>query len=367
MKVIFRISKLGFGGAEQVFLSIAREFKNKYSYEIIFVVDHHVGENISVAEAMGCQVVTLNASRTLTSIVPFAKVIDNIKPDVVISAYTDTNAACLLSVLISRHKPAVIVSEHASLHEHWQAKSMLKKKILKFYVGWVYKLSDKVLCVSKGLQNQIDVLLKNPEKTTTIHNPVRFEHVEVNEREIRTASKMLNLVAVGRIAPPKDYSTLVEAIQKIKQEHPVKLRIVGGIGDTRELNKVKQEVVRCKLTEDIEFVGYTDTVEVYYKEADIFVLSSAWEGFGNVIVEAMAFGLPVVSTNCNYGPAEILANGKYGRLVNVGDSDALAAAITEEWQRPLTNKAALISRSQEFSEDKISQQYHSLIQEVISE
>jgi len=366
MKVIFRISKLGFGGAEQVFLSIAREFKNKYSYEIIFVVDRYVGENISVAEEMGCQVISLNASRTLTSILPFTKVINNITPDVVISAYTDTNAACLLSVLISRHKPAVIVSEHASLHEHWQAKSKLKKKILKFYVSWVYKLSDKVMCVSKGLQNQVDVLLRQPQKTITVHNPVRFKCIDVNEREIRTASKMINLVAVGRVAPPKDYLTLVQAVKEIKKQYPVKLSIVGGTTDTREFDKVKQEVELCQLIKEIEFVGYTDKVENYYKKADIFVLSSAWEGFGNVIIEAMAFGLPVVATNCNHGPAEILANGKYGRLVNVADGDALAVAIMEEWGAPLTSKVALITRSQEFSEDKISQQYHALIQEVVS-
>jgi len=366
MKVIFRISKLGYGGAEQVFLSLAREFKSRYSYNITFVIDQYVGENIAVAEDMGCSVISLNASRTFVTIVPFTKLINNIKPDIIISAYTDTNAACLLSTLISRHKPAVIVSEHASLHEHWQAKSKLKRKILKFYVGWVYKLSDKVLCVSKGLQNQVDTLLNQSEKTITIYNPVRFSDTDVSERTIRTFSKRINLVAVGRIVPQKDYLTLVKAINEIKKQYPVKLSIVGGTTDTREFDKVKQEVELCQLTTQIEFVDYTDTVEVYYKKADIFVLSSAWEGFGNVIIEAMAFGLPVVATDCNHGPAEILGNGKFGRLVNVGDSDALATAIIEEWKTPLTKKDALIMRSQEFSENLISQQYHALINEVVS-
>jgi glycosyltransferase involved in cell wall biosynthesis len=76
-------------------------------------------------------------------------------------------------------------------------------------------------------------------------------------------------------------------------------------------------------------------VNTFYQEADMFVMSSAWEGFGNVIVEAMAFGLPIVSTNCNYGPGEILEQGRYGRLVNVADSQALADAIMEESDSPL--------------------------------
>jgi glycosyltransferase involved in cell wall biosynthesis len=362
MKVMFRISKLGFGGAEQVFLSIARELQKKHQVQVMFVVDKELGENVVVARNLGFEVTSLNVSRTLMSILPLAKIINKHKPDVVISAYTDTNAACLLSKIISPYKTPVIVSEHSSLHEHWQNKSSLKKKILKFYVGWVYKLANKVLCVSNGLMQQVNALLNQEYKTVMIYNPVRFNSITYKAPK---QNNVLNVVAVGRVVPQKDYCTLIKAIADIKKHRAVQLKIVGGTTNSTEFNKVEKMVAEYQLENEVEFVGYSDSVATYYQNSDIFVLSSAWEGFGNVIVEAMAFGLPIVATNCNYGPAEILENGKYGGLVDVGDSEALANAIQEEVNKPLVSAEVLVNRSEAFSETKIANQYYQLICEVI--
>ena len=362
MKIMFRISKLGFGGAEQVFLSIARELKKEHNAQVTFVVDKGEGESFSVAKDLGFDVINLNVSRTLMSIIPLSKVINIHKPDVIISAYTDTNAACLLSKVISPFKVPVIVSEHASLKEHWQNKSALKKKVLKFYVAWIYKLASKVLCVSNGLREQVNALLHNKSNIRTIHNPVRFKSTATCKR---VASPCLNLVAVGRVDPAKDYATLVKAIAIIKESRLVHLKIVGGTTDSHEFNKIKDLVMLNKLENEVEFVGYSDSVKTFYQEADIFVLSSAWEGFGNVIVEAMAFGLPIVATNCNYGPGEILEHGRYGRLVNVADSNALAEAILKEDDTPLVTDKKLLKRSEDFSEFIIANQYYQLIVEVM--
>lgn len=361
MKIVFRISKLGFGGAEQVFISVARELQKKHQVQVIFAVDSETGKNISVVKKLGFKVISLNASRTLNSILPLAKLINKERPDVVISAYTDTNAACLLSKVVALYNVPVIVSEHASLNEHWQNHSNLKKKILTFYVSWIYKLANKVLCVSKGLEQQVNNLLKQPSKTLTIYNPVRFAESIINKGN---SSETINLVAVGRVVPQKDYSTLIKAIAIIKKQRNVQLKIVGGTTHVAEYDKAKALIEDFQLADNIEFIGYSDSVETYYKNADIFVLSSAWEGFGNVIVEAMAFGLPIVSTNCNYGPSEILENGKYGRLADVGDSEAVASLIIEEANTALVPTETLIARSKDFSEEKIANQYYALINEV---
>ena len=362
MKIIFRMSELGFGGAEKVFISVAGVLKQKFEAEIIFVVDHLAGENVVVAQELGFSVIPLNASRTFKSILPLAKLIDLQRPDIIISAFTDTNAACLLSKVIASYKVPVIVSEHSSLNEHWQNFSYIKKKVLRFYVSWIYKLANKVLCVSKGLEQQVNSLLKQPRKTLTIYNPVRFK--ECASKKVNN-NDTLNLIAVGRVVPQKDYTTLIKAIANIKKQRSVHLKIVGGTSHTEEFNKVEALVAEYQLADNIEFVGYSDCVETFYENADIFVLSSAWEGFGNVIVEAMAFGLPIVSTNCNYGPSEILENGKYGRLANVGDSEAIANLIITEANTPLVTSETLINRSKDFSEDIIANQYYALINGVI--
>lgn len=362
MKVLFRISRLGFGGAEQVFLSVGKLFKEKYDIDVIFVLDDSSGENTLTASRLGFQVISLDVKRTLFSIKPFSNLINNLKPDVIISAYTDTNAACLLSGFISLRKIPIIVSEHASLNEHWQDKSKLKKILLRFYVCWIYKLANKVLCVSNGLKNQVDNLLHQPKKTETIYNPVRFKSVGFIDKKI---NGVIELIAVGRIAKQKDYSTLINAVFEIKKSRPVHLNIVGGCFDKSEYEKICSLIKLLELDNNVTLVGYTNNVEEYYKQADIFVMSSAWEGFGNVIVEAMAFGLPVVSTDCNYGPSEILENGRFGRLVKVADYIALANSICIEADTPLVTKDELIKRSELFSEENIAKQYLSLIEDAV--
>lgn len=363
VKIVFRISKLGFGGAEQVFLSLAKEFKKIKGTRICFVVDRLGSENVETAIKYGHEVYSLDVSRTMKSIIPLAKFIKAEKPDIIISAYTDTNAATLLSALITGQTSRVIVTEHASLTEHWRNKSKFKKQILKFYVSHIYKLSQLVVCVSKGLSNQVTQLMGSSGKVSTIYNPVRFGQSDVHKGNNNRRDK-IHLVAVGRITEQKDYSTLIRALAKLTQFNSYHLTIVGGVFCEEEFKSIKQLIQSLKLQGCVTFAGYTDKVEYYYQCADIFVLSSAWEGFGNVIVEAMSFGLPVVSTDCNYGPAEILENGKYGRLVSVGDSDMLAEAILQETVHPLVSKDALVTRSKDFSEAEIASQYFKIISEV---
>lgn len=363
MKIVFRISKLGFGGAEQVFMSLAKEFSCKYKAEILFVVDNNLGKNYLNIKEQGFKVINLNVKRTLFSIFKLAKFIKHEQPDVLLSAYTDTNAACILSSLIAGSKSKVIVSEHASLKEHWKGKNRLKRFLLKFYVSYVYRFSDHITCVSQGLSRDVIKLLKLEEKVSTIYNPVRFKS---NDFENITNKTITKLLAVGRISVQKDYLTLLYMLSILKNNYNVHLTIVGGIFDDIEYNKLCTLVAKLNITKNITFAGYTDKVENYYEVADIFVLSSAWEGFGNVIVEAMAFGLPIVSTNCNYGPSEILENGKYGRLVSVGDYKELAAAITDEMKDPLVTPECLRRRALDFSESKIAEEYYKLIEKVVN-
>jgi glycosyltransferase involved in cell wall biosynthesis len=172
---------------------------------------------------------------------------------------------------------------------------------------------------------------------------------------------------VGRISEQKDYSTLIKAVQLVSKTIPVHLTIVGGVFCNNEAEKLKKLISDLKIENCITFAGFCNDVHSYYSSANIFVLSSAWEGFGNVIVEAMAFGLPVISTDCNYGPAEILENGRYGRLVPVSNSTEMAKEIIIESQSPLIDKSQLIMRSTDFSESKIASQYLNTIKRTLNE
>ncbi len=122
----------------------------------------------------------------------------------------------------------------------------------------------------------------------------------------------------------KDFPSLIKAFAIVRKVQRARLVILGSGKDRQQLNNLVREL---GLQDDVALIGFVDNPYAYLARSHVFVLSSAWEGFGNVIVESLALGMPVVSTNCPNGPAEILDNGKYGDLVSVGDSEAMAQAI----------------------------------------
>ncbi|WP_194554916.1 glycosyltransferase, partial [Vibrio anguillarum] len=285
-------------------------------------------------------------------------------PDVIISAYTDTNAACILSNMLSCHKVPVIVSEHASLFEHWSDKSWAKKKLLEFYVSKLYKLSSLVVCVSNGLTEQVSNLIGSDERVITIYNPLRYSEFSYGKYDAENRVKPITLLAVGRVSVPKDFKTLLRAVKIVSSSYDIELKIVGGIFCQEEYRRLVVLLQDLRMEKIVKFEGYHSDVSNFYKTSDILVMSSAWEGFGNVIIESMSFGLPIVSTDCNFGPREILNGGKLGRLVPVGDHEELAKAIISEINQPLVSKEEIINRAKDFSETKIVDKYYKAIEYV---
>lgn len=369
MLITFRLSSMGFGGAERVFLSVADALsRNDPGIVIHFVVDQlGLGETEEITRKLGFRLIGLESARTARSILPFRDYINSFRPDVVISAYTDTNMAMLLSTKLARHKCLSIVTEHASLDEHWQNASWKRRLMLNAFVSIGYRLADHVLTVSGGIARQITQRLKHKTKVSCIHNPVRF-HGDDAVRDCRTESAQAGnatILAVGRITQQKDYLNLLSAFRLVLAKRDARLIIVGGVHEAAEKKRLDDFIQTHGLSSKVEFAGYTENVAAFYRTADLFVLSSSWEGFGNVLVEALAFGLPIVSTDCNHGPAEILCNGQYGALVPVGNATALADAIVGALNAPIFDREALRKRSRDFSEERIGAQYWALIEQLL--
>jgi glycosyltransferase involved in cell wall biosynthesis len=160
------------------------------------------------------------------------------------------------------------------------------------------------------------------------------------------------ILGVGRLTPAKDFPTLLRAFARVRQVRAVRLVILGE----GELRGTLEALVRdLGLEDSVSLPGFVQNPYAYMARAKLFVLSSAWEGFGSALVEAMACGLPVVSTDCG-GPSEILEGGMYGRLVPVGDPQALAEAILTALVEP-PQADLLRARAEDFSVEKIADQY----------
>ncbi|MCE0493304.1 glycosyltransferase [Vibrio salinus] len=361
MKIIFRISYMGFGGAEQVFISLAKQWLKEH--QILFVTDKSVGASYETLQELNIPVKSLECNRTFLSVLKFKKVIQGFNPDLILSAYPDTNAACILSAKLARTKAKVVVSEHASIVEHFSSKSQFTKKKVTAIVKYLYPLADKVVAVSEGVMSDLIPLVKQPGKCTFIHNPIRFQaknSCDISKKSA-TSSEKFKLLAVGRVTPQKDYTTLLKAVAELKNRSVrASLTILGGTHDKTEMAKLSCLVNELDISDRVDFAGFSNNVVSFYSQADLFVLSSAWEGFGNVIVEALAFGLPVVSTDCRSGPREILESGKYGRLVPVGDHILLSEAICSEIISPSCSRSIRLKRAEDFSENIVADRYFSL-------
>ena len=362
MKIIFRISYMGFGGAEQVFLSLAREFIK--SNDVVFVTDKNYGSSYETLIKEKIPVHSLNCKRSLLSVFSFSKYIDHFKPDIILSAYPDTNGACALSAILARHKVKVVLSEHASVIEHFKGRSLFQRIKVKLIIKFLYRFANQVIAVSKGVADEVNSILNSTNKCIFIYNPVRFSPDLINN----SVKKEKGLViSVGRISPQKNYMMLLEAASIIKKlDSHLKFKIIGGIHDQQEYLALQDFIIENELNDTVEFVGFSADVENYYRQAELFVLCSAWEGFGNVIVEALSFGLPIVSTDCKSGPSEILEKGRYGRLVTIGDTSALVQSILDEMTEPSSTLDERYKRASDFSEKNIAQQYLQVFDRLVT-
>ena len=213
---------------------------------------------------------------------------------------------------------------------------------------------DGIVAVSRGLADEWAEEAAVPRsRIATVHNPVVGRDISalaaspLHHPWFREDGPPL-ILGAGRLAPQKDFETLLRAFAAARRRRPARLAILG---DGAGLPALRGLADRLGVRREVLFPGFTRNPFAWMARAGVFALSSKWEGFGNVLAEALACGCPVVSTDCRSGPAEILDGGTYGRLVPVGDPPALAAAILATLDRP-PERDFLRRRGARFSEDR---------------
>ncbi len=279
------------------------------------------------------------------------------KPVAILSALTNCNLISLFSNRFTVQAWRSIISERSTPSISWRNNPSggLWLRLARCY----YPQADSIVAVSQGVADDLCQLLGlQREQVRVIYNPV------VTPELFQKADEPLNhlwfepgqppvILAVGRLTKAKDYPTFLRAFALVRQQRPVRLLILG---EGEERPALERLVAQLGIQNDVAMPGFTDNPFAYMKRAAVFVLSSAWEGFGNVLVEALACGCPVVATDCQSGPREILDNGRYGRLVPVGDYEALAKAILATLdERP--DPEMLKQRAMRFSVDNAVNEY----------
>ena len=261
---------------------------------------------------------------------PLCRYLRKEKPDLVLSNYWYYNVFVVLAVALSRINTYLVIVEHGSFY--------VIKNIVKGTIPWLipllmrclYPQANSIITVSKGLAQELEDDLKlEPGLIATIYNPIIEERLSQIAKESVTHpwfqdGEIPVILGVGRLCNVKDFSTLIRAFALVQKKLTARLVILGDGEDKPRLIDLVREL---GLEDNVALLGFVENPYSYMARSSVFVLSSIVEGLGNVLIEAMALGTPVVSTNCPTSSAEILDNGKYGELVPVGDSKAMAEAI----------------------------------------
>jgi glycosyltransferase involved in cell wall biosynthesis len=225
-----------------------------------------------------------------------------------------------------------------------------------------------VVAVSSGVaEDLVATTGLRREHITVIHNPVVTPELEERaqaplEHAWFAPGEPPVVLSVGRLVAPKDYPTLVRAFARVRAVRPARLVILGE-GSQREA--LLALAAKLGIADDVTLPGFVANPFAYVSRCAVFALSSAWEGFGIVLVEALALGCPVVSTDCPSGPAEILEHGSHGLLVPVGDDEAMAQAILSAIEAP-GDPERRKARAAEFAVDQAVDRYIETLRNAIS-
>jgi glycosyltransferase involved in cell wall biosynthesis len=226
-----------------------------------------------------------------------------------------------------------------------------------------YTRADGIITVSEGLKTDLVENYKfPPELMKVIYNPlVKREDQQLAQEPVAHPwfqDGVNNIIlGVGRLENQKNWPLLISAFARFVEKYDARLVILGEGKNRAELEK---QIVDLKLEDKVQLPGFVSNPYAYFARCRYLALSSDWEGFGNVLVEAMSVGTPVISTDCPSGPSEILQNGKWGELVPPGDEEQLLRGLEKTWLNPL-DKKLLQSRAQDFTVDRQVQEMDSYL------
>lgn len=351
-RILIFLPNLELGGAERGALIRAREF-TRLGYEVSFALAEAKGALLSEAEA-DFEVVDLGATRLRNSFQPLRHLLKTRRYDVLLAhMWPMTFIAALAAFGLPARAHGV---EDSVLSHQFRDQGAIKRFGLRVGLAVMTRLIP-VASVSKGAAIALGELAFNGPVQTLYNSVDATSDAGIEKTEtLWGAPKGPRLLSVGNLKKVKNHALLLDAFSMLSDQK-ARLMLVG-YGD--EQANLKAQVKTLGIAPRVIFAGFQPDPMPFYKTADAFVLSSNSESFGNVIVEAMAHGCQIISTDCDYGPREILNGGALGRLVPCGDASALAGGIERALSAPIRAKE-LAKRAAEFAPQETAKHYLSFM------
>lgn len=348
-------SPFGIAGAERSVSTLANALGREF--DVLVLVISPLPAKLDGVFISEVNVKNIVSTRARFSVGKIAACIRSFNPDSIIGHVSHVSTNTLLAKIMSGSKARFVSVNHGV-----DMKNAFE--ILHVYVN--YLLSDTYVVVSEGMRDSLANLpFIKKKRVLRIYNGIDFKKTlkraneDMASNEVIWDTSLKTVVGVGRFVSQKSFGVLIRAIRRYQDVYEKKINLIL-IGCGEEEKTLKELVTSLGLKGSVYFLGWKDNPLPFMREADVFALSSYFEGFGYVLVEALACGTSVVSTDCPSGPAEILEQGLYGRLVPVGNVDALARGIESILQQPISSHA-LIDRARDFSSDHMILKYRDIL------
>lgn len=334
MHAAFILPNLGVGGTERVTLDLMGGFLERGA-RVDLVLMERGGELLPLVPKE-VRVIDLGAPRLRQAICPLRAYFRDEQPTSALAAMWPLTTVAILAASGLPHRPRLVVSDHAPLLVQY-GESRFSTAALRLSVRATYRFADAIVGASDGLAAELAHLAGlSRERVTTIHNPIPVPELGLRGLPCWPELPGKRIMSAGRLKSVKNFPILVEAFAPLGRAQEAVLAIIGE-GSDREA--IAAKVRDLGVADRVLLPGFTATPGDWYRDADLFVLASDYEGFGNVLIEAMHFGTSVVSTDCPCGPAEALGQGKWGTLVPCRDVEALTKAMRESLLRPADPEA----------------------------
>lgn len=330
------ISFSGEGGVERMVTNLVAEFARRpdLSVDLVLMRDdsrhlRDLPDNVNI--------VRLGVRHSGLSLPALVRYLRAARPEAVLVAKDRAGRALLLARRLAGVPCRVVLRIGTTLSEAMKGKNALLRWARYWPIRRLYPWVDGVVAISRGVADDVAAISGlAPARIHVIPNPVIVpEMFPLAEQPLEhpwlADPSVPVIMGAGRLTRQKDFPTLIRAFARLRAGRPARLVILGEGRDRDALAALAEEL---GVAADVALPGFQANPYAWLARARLFVLSSRWEGFGNVLAEAMALGVPVVAADCRSGPRELLADGRYGPLVPVGDAEAMARAMAETLDRP---------------------------------
>jgi glycosyltransferase involved in cell wall biosynthesis len=333
--IAFFLPSVRGGGAQRVVVNLVQG-----------IVERGLAVDVVLAVAEGVfleqlppavRVIDLRARRLLSSLVPLTRYLSRERPRALISSLSHANLVALWAAKLARRGTPVVVTVHNTMSQSTRQPGRmgggLEPSLLRAFYPW----ASRIVAVSGGAADDLARTSGLPRGTVqVVYNPVITPELLALARQVPdhpcfTPGQPTVILGVGRLTRQKDFPTLIRAFAVLRRRRSARLVILGEGEERAHLEALAEEL---GVAEDVSLPGFRENAMAYMARAGLFVLSSEWEGLPTVLIEALAAGAQVVSTDCPSGPREILQEGRLGALVPVGDVAALADAMLRALDEP---------------------------------